>query len=133
MVFKFLFGDSSKQPNSRDRDPDDPRRRFKRKIIHSNPPKGELLSANGRIAHVTLWDVSKGGVCVVAGAKLINHECDDELLTLSLSESHAAKKVQVTVRKMWEKEEAGSTFYGLKFSGPGLPGNTFLDRYLPRS
>lgn len=131
MFFKFLFGEPPKHPSRKDREPDDPRRRFKRKIIHSNPPKGELLSSKGRLSHVTLWDVSQGGVCVVLGAKLINHEADDELLTLVLKESHGVERIQVTVIKMWEKQESGSTYFGLQYSGPGLPGNTFLDKYSP--
>ena len=130
-MLRQLFGDLLKGSSRQDRDNDDPRRKFKRKIIHSSPPKGELLSAKGRICYVTLWDVSKGGVCVVAGIRLTNLESTDELLTLSLNKSFATEKIEFTVRVRWEKVDSGSTYIGLQFRGPLLPPKAFLQKYCP--
>ncbi|MCP9916263.1 PilZ domain-containing protein [Cyanobium sp. ATX 6F1] len=133
-MFNFLFGEAKKPPKTREIDPDDPRRNYKRTILHVNPPKGELRSGEEGRCHVTLWDVSRGGLCVVVGVKNTSHLNESDQFTLVLKESHGREEVLFEVTKMWEKEEYGNTYYGLTYSNMGLSekARTFLEKYLSK-
>jgi hypothetical protein len=130
-MFWQLIGDLLKGLKGQDSGDGDANRKFKRKIIYASPPKGELLSAKGRLCFVTLWDVSKGGVCVLAGTKLTKLESTDELLTLLFNKSSATQKIEFTVKIKWEKVDSGGTYIGLQYRGPVLPPKEFLDKYCP--
>lgn len=133
-MFNFLFGEAKKPLKNRERDPDDPRRHHKRTILHVKPPKGELRSDLGGLCHVTLWDVSRGGLCVVVGVKNTSHVKETDQFTLALKESHGGEEVLLEVTKMWEKEEYGNTYFGLTYSQRGLSekARKFLEKHLSK-
>lgn len=111
----------------------DGRRRSERKPVPFGPgsPSGALINPAGASLHVNLWDVSEGGLCVVARGQIV--ERPGTVMVLELHSGVGVENVRFEMQLVWAAEEEGrfGTFVGLQFlEGQTLPNGTFLDRFL---
>lgn len=109
------------------------RRRFERRPVPFGPgsPSGALINPDGRSLHVNLWDVSEGGLCLVARGEITDRP--GTVMVLELHSGVGVENVRLEMQLVWAAEEEGrfGTFVGLQFpEGQTLPNGTFLDRYL---
>ena len=109
------------------------RRRSERKPVPFGPgsPSGALINPAGAPLHVNLWDVSEGGLCVVARGEIMDRP--GTVMVLELHSGVGVENVRFEMQLVWAAEEEGrfGTFVGLQFpEGQTLPNGTFLDHYL---
>lgn len=101
----------------------------RRSIPFSIAPRGEVRTEDGCYWHCSLWDLSYGGLCVVANGCFelpLGTELNIKLFEVVGMGSAAAK---ASLR--WFASDEFQTYLGLKFSEPGtLPPDTFLEQYL---
>jgi hypothetical protein len=94
-------------------------------------PSGALINPTGQSLHVSLWDVSEGGLCVVTRGTI--EDPPGTLMVLELGSGVGVHNVRIEMQLVWSAAEEGGfgTFVGLQFpEGQTLPNGTFLDRYL---
>lgn len=94
-------------------------------------PSGALINPAGASVHVKLWDVSVGGLCVVARGAIADQP--GTLMTVELHAGMGVEMVRLQMKLVWAAPDEGNlgTFVGLQFpDGEGLPRGTFLDRLL---
>ena len=93
------------------------------------PPRGSLRTADGSQWVITLWDLSRTGLCVIAngqGDLPVATSCE-----LILTEVVGTGMVNFQAQLMWFSDDAFQTYLGMKFElPPELPPGTFLERYL---
>ncbi len=111
------------------------RRRSERRPVPLGPgaPSGALINSAGVPLHVNLWDVSEGGVCVVAKGEIVDRP--GTVMVLELHSGVGVENVRFEMQLVWAAFDEGcyGTFVGLQFpEGQTLPRGTFLDRYLSR-
>lgn len=109
------------------------RRRSERRQVPfgTGAPSGALINPAGVPLHVNLWDVSEGGVCVVARGEIVDRP--GTVMVLELHAGVGVENVRVEMQLVWAASEEGrfGTCVGLQFpEGQTLPNGTFLDRYL---
>ena len=109
------------------------RRRSERRPVPFGPgsPSGAIINPAGLSLHVNLWDVSEGGLCLVARGELADRP--GTVMVLELHSGVGVENVRLEMQLVWAAEEEGrfGTFVGLQFlEGQTLPNGTFLDRYL---
>jgi hypothetical protein len=101
----------------------------RRSIPFSIAPRGEVRTEDGCYWHCSLWDLSYGGLCVVANGCFelpLGTELNIKLFEVVGMGSAAAK---ASLR--WFASDEFQTYLGLQFSEPGtLPPDTFLEQYL---
>jgi hypothetical protein len=94
------------------------------------PPgvSASLRTQAGRMAYVTVTDLSRSGACVIRRGGI---ELDaNENVVLDFSDSELNLVLSVPSQVQWVREKHYNTEIGLSFlTGPLLPG-TMLDRYL---
>ena len=105
-------------------------RQDERKVIpFAIAPRGSLRTADGSQWVITLWDLSRTGLCVIA-----NGQVDLPMATsceLILTEVVGTGMVNFQAQLMWFSDDAFQTYLGMKFElPPELPPGTFLERYL---
>nr|WP_286194311.1 PilZ domain-containing protein [Synechococcus sp. CCY 0621] len=97
---------------------------------HSLPPgvSASLRTLSGRLAYVTVTDLSRSGACVIRRGGI---ELDpNENVVLDFSDGELNLDLSVPSQVQWVKEKNYNTEIGLRFlTGPLLPG-TMLDQYL---
>ena len=102
-----------------------------RKALRHSLPAGvsaSLKTLLGRIAYVTVNDLSRSGACVVRRGG-IEIEPDEEVI-LDFSDMERNQHLSLPSQVQWVKEKNYNTQIGLRFlNGPLLPG-TMLDDYL---
>ena len=94
-------------------------------------PSGALINPAGAPLHVNLWDVSEGGLCVVARGEI--EDRPGTVMVLELHSGVGVENVRFEMQLVWAASEEGrfGTFVGLQFpEGQKLPNGTFLDRFL---
>lgn len=105
------------------------RRDERRLIPFSVAPRGEVRTSDNRHWHITLWDVSLSGLCVVVSGTF-----DEPLgseLQLALYEVVGLGSMFFKAKLRWFANDEFQTYLGLQFSDPDqLPPGTFLERYL---
>ena len=105
-------------------------REDERKVIpFAIAPRGSLRAADGSQWGITLWDISRTGLCVIANGQLdlpVATSCE-----IILSEVVGTGMVKFQAQLMWLSDDAFQTYLGMKFElPPELPPDTFLERYL---
>ena len=105
-------------------------RQDERKVIpFAIAPRGSLRTADGSQWVITLWDISRTGLCVIANGQVdlpVATSCE-----LILTEVVGTGMVNFQAQLMWFSDDAFQTYLGMKFElPPELPPGTFLERYL---
>ena len=105
-------------------------RQDERKVIpFAIAPRGSLRTADGSQWVITLWDLSRTGLCVIANGQVdlpVATSCE-----LILTEVVGTGMVNFQAQLMWFSDDAFQTYLGMKFElPPELPPGTFLERYL---
>jgi hypothetical protein len=107
------------------------RRQFDRKPMPFGgvAPVGELTNSTGQKWHISLWDVSMGGLCV-----MVDSPIDDalgSLLSMSIYESFGLGSAFFNAYLRWRTTEADNTYLGLEFEDQDLLKNgCFLIDYV---
>ncbi|MFM7635785.1 MAG: hypothetical protein ACKO7Z_09470 [Cyanobacteriota bacterium] len=109
------------------------RRRTPRRPVPFGPgsPSGALTNAAGRSLHVKLWDVSEGGLCVLARSPIVDPP--GSLLVLELDSGMGIERLRQELQLVWAAAAEGDfgTCAGLQFlEGQTLPNGSFLDHFL---
>jgi hypothetical protein len=95
------------------------RRQFARKPMPGGAaPEGEMASAKGQKWHISLWDVSMGGLCVVVDSPV--DEPLGSLMAISVYESFGLGSAFFNVYLRWNTVEANATYLGLQFEDQEL-------------
>jgi hypothetical protein len=81
-------------------------------------PVGELANATGQKWHISLWDVSMGGLCVVVDTPV--EEALGSLLSISVYESFGLGSAFFKAHLRWRTIEADNTYLGLEFEDQDL-------------
>ena len=105
-------------------------RQDERKVIpFAIAPRGSLRTADGSQWVITLCDLSRTGLCVIANGQVdlpVATSCE-----LILTEVVGTGMVNFQAQLMWFSDDAFQTYLGMKFElPPELPPGTFLERYL---
>ena len=105
-------------------------RQDERKVIpFAIAPRGSLRTADGSQWVITLWDLSRTGLCVIANGQVdlpVATSCE-----LILTEVVGTGMVNFQAQLMLFSDDAFQTYLGMKFElPPELPPGTFLERYL---
>ena len=103
-------------------------RQDERKVIpFAIAPRGSLRTADGSQWVITLWDLSRTGLCVIANGQVdlpVATSCE-----LILTEVVGTGMVNFQAQLMWFSDDAFQTYLGMKFElPPELPPGTFLER-----
>ncbi len=107
------------------------RRQFDRKPMPFGgvAPVGEMTGPSGQKWHISLWDVSMGGLCVVVDAPV--PEPLGSLLSISVYESFGLGSAFFKAHLRWRTTEADNTYLGLQFEDQDLLKNgCFLIDYV---
>ena len=92
-------------------------------------PVGEMAGPTGHKWHISLWDVSMGGLCVVADSAVI--EALGSLFSISMYESFGLGSAFFNANLRWRTTEADNTYLGLEFEDQDLLKNgCFLIDYV---
>ncbi|MEA5417070.1 PilZ domain-containing protein [Synechococcus sp. BA-132 BA5] len=101
-------------------------------LRHALPPgvSASLRTHSGRLAYVTVTDLSRSGACVIRRGGI---EFDQqEHVILDFSDAELNKELAIPSQVQWVREKNYNTEIGLLFlNGPLLPG-TMLDEYLDK-
>ena len=105
-------------------------RQDERKVIpFAIAPRGSLRTADGSQWVITLWDLSRTGLCVIANGQVdlpVATSCE-----LILTDVVGTGMVNFQAQLMWFSDDAFQTYLGMKFElPPELQPGTFLERYL---
>ncbi len=104
------------------------RRSHERRVIYSQAPVGELELLDGTRFLATLWDISKGGACVLVPGSITRLN-PNELCTLTLKEKGSREEVVLKLKVAWSAMEDAGTYVGLKLrTGAKIPAGSFLER-----
>ena len=134
----FGIGPGAKQPDPEkgeagggaNRNGKGSQRSHRRKTVLRNAPTGELQSLNGGCWDVTLWDISRGGLCLISRT----HEVEiapSESLSVRLYDPLNRDSLRLRATLSWIRQEGQETLIGLEFRpGTSLPKGCFLERYL---
>ncbi len=92
-------------------------------------PVGEMACLKGKKWHISLWDVSMGGICVVVDSPM--DETLGSLFAISVYESFGLGCAFFNAHLRWRKVETDSTYLGLEFEDQDLLKNgCFLIDYV---
>ena len=92
-------------------------------------PVGEMACPEGQKWHISVWDVSMGGICVVVDGPM--DEPLGTLFAISVYESFGLGGAFFNTHLRWRTMEASSTYLGLMFEDPDLLKNgCFLIDYV---
>ena len=92
-------------------------------------PVGEMAGPTGHKWHISLWDVSMGGLCVVADSAV--SESLGSLFSISMYESFGLGSAFFNAHLRWHTTEADNTYLGLEFEDQDLLKNgCFLIDYV---
>jgi hypothetical protein len=96
------------------------RRQFSRKPMPFGgvAPGGEMASPEGQKWHITLWDVSMGGICVVVDSAM--EAPKGTLLAISIYENFGFGSAFFNAHLRWRTTEADNTYLGLQFEDQDL-------------
>ena len=96
------------------------RRQFSRKPMPFGgvAPGGEMASPEGQKWHITLWDVSMGGICVVVDSAM--EAPLGPLLAISIYENFGFGSAFFNAQLRWRTTEADNTYLGLQFEDQDL-------------
>lgn len=96
------------------------RRQFSRKPMPFGgvAPGGEMASPEGQKWHITLWDVSMGGICVVVDSAM--EAPLGTLLAISIYENFGFGSAFFNAQLRWRTTEADNTYLGLQFEDQDL-------------
>ena len=96
------------------------RRQFSRKPMPFGgvAPGGEMASPEGQKWHITLWDVSLGGICVVVDSAM--EAPLGTLLAISIYENFGFGSAFFNAQLRWRTTEADNTYLGLQFEDQDL-------------
>ena len=96
------------------------RRQFSRKPMPFGgvAPGGEMASPEGQKWHITLWDVSMGGICVVVDSAM--EAPLGTLLAISIYENFGFGSAFFNAQLRWRTTEADNTYLGLQFEDQEL-------------
>jgi len=96
------------------------RRQFSRKPMPFGgvAPGGEMASPEGQKWHITLWDVSMGGICVVVDSAM--EAPLGTLLAISIYENFGFGSAFFNAHLRWRTTEADNTYLGLQFEDQDL-------------
>jgi len=101
----------------------------RRVIPFAIAPRWSLRAADGSQCGITLWDISRTGLCVIANGQVdlpVATSCE-----LILSEVVGTGMVKFQAQLMWFSHDSYQTYLGMKFElPPELPPDTFLERYI---
>jgi len=105
-------------------------RQEERKVIpFAIAHRGSLRTADGSQWVITLWDLSRTGLCVIASGQVdlpVATSCE-----LTLTKVMGTVMVNFQAQLMWFSDDSFQTYLGMKFELPTeLPPDTFLERYL---
>jgi len=81
-------------------------------------PEGEMASLKGQKWHISIWDVSMGGLCVVVDSPL--DEPLGSLMAISVYESFGLGSAFFNAYLRWNTFEANTTYLGLQFEDKEL-------------
>ena len=107
------------------------RRQFDRKPMPFGgvAPVGEMAAPSGQKWHISLWDVSMGGLCVVVDTPVT--EPLGSLFSISVYESFGLGSAFFNAHLRWRTTEADNTYLGMQFEDPNLLKNgCFLIDYV---
>ena len=107
------------------------RRQFARKPMPFGgvAPVGEMACPGGQKWHISLWDVSMGGICVVVHSPM--DEPFGTSFAISVYESFGLSSAFFNAHLRWRTMEANSTYLGLEFEDQDLLQNgCFLIDYV---
>jgi hypothetical protein len=105
-------------------------RSHRRKTVLRNAPTGELQSLSSGCWDVTLWDISRGGLCLISRAKEVAIPAS-ESLSVRLYDPLNRDSLRLRGSLSWIRQEGNETLIGLEFRpGTSLPKGCFLERYL---
>jgi len=107
------------------------RRQFARKPMPFGgvAPVGEMACPGGQKWHISLWDVSMGGICVVVDSPM--DEPFGTSFAISVYESFGLGSAFFNAHLRWRTTEANSTYLGLEFEDQDLLQNgCFLIDYV---
>ena len=92
-------------------------------------PVGELTNSTGQKWHISLWDVSMGGLCVMVDSPV--NDALGSLLSISVYESFGLGSAFFNAYLRWRTTEADNTYLGLEFEDQDLLKNgCFLIDYV---
>jgi len=92
-------------------------------------PVGEMACPGGQKWHISLWDVSMGGICVVVDSPM--DEPFGTSFAISVYESFGLGSAFFNAHLRWRTMEANSTYLGLEFEDQALLQNgCFLIDYV---
>jgi hypothetical protein len=96
------------------------RRQFDRKPMPFGgvAPVGELSNPTGQKWHISLWDVSMGGLCVMVDSPV--NDALGSLLSISVYESFGLGSAFFNAYLRWCTTEADNTYLGLEFEDQDL-------------
>lgn len=96
------------------------RRQFSRKPMPFGgvAPGGEIASPEGQKWHISLWDVSMGGLCVVVDSPM--EAPLGTLLAISIYENFGFGSAFFNAHLRWRTTEADNTYLGLQFEDQDL-------------
>ena len=96
------------------------RRQFSRKPMPFGgvAPGGEMASPEGQKWHISLWDVSMGGLCVVVDSPM--EAPLGTLLAISIYENFGFGSAFFNAHLRWRTTEADNTYLGLQFENQDL-------------
>ena len=81
-------------------------------------PVGEMTCPKGHKWHISLWDVSIGGLCVVVDSPVDNPM--GSLFAISVYESFGLGSAFFNAHLRWRTIEADNTYLGLEFEDQDL-------------
>ncbi len=92
-------------------------------------PVGEMAGPKGHKWHISLWDVSMGGICVVVDSPV--DEPMGSLFAISVYESFGLGSAFFNAHLRWRTTEADNTYLGLEFEDQDLLNkDSFLIHYV---
>ena len=106
---------------------------LRQSVRHSLPPgvSASLRTHSGRLAYVTVTDLSRSGACVIRRGCIELER--NENVTLTINDVELSQELCLPSQVQWYKEKNFNTEIGLRFlKGPLLPGSV-LDQYLDQS
>lgn len=132
--FSFFGSDAGRRnrvdPSGSTRPDKGQSRGHRRKTILRNPPRGELQSLSSGCWDVTIWDISRGGLCLVCRAQQLMLP-QAENVSVRLYDPAGRDSLRLKATLCWIKHEGGDTYIGLEFRpGTTLPRGCFLEAYL---
>ena len=81
-------------------------------------PVGEMACPMGHKWHISLWDVSMGGICVVVDSPVDTPM--GSLFAISVYESFGVGSAFFNAHLRWRTTEADNTYLGLEFEDQDL-------------